>query len=152
MVHSRSLSWLIPTASHDSFSTDVHHHGSLTTAARGGQQHPHADIDGRTFISANSMVTVDRSVSYIRTITTSFRTHQRPRGDHHRLVQDRVRTRGSPFRRGPLVTLADLHEATSAWVHWYSNDRLMHRLGQRPPAEADYYATTDPANRATHTN
>jgi len=57
----------------------------------------------------------------------------------------------SPFRHGPLTTLADLEEATSAWVHWYNNDRLMHRLGRCPPAEAeaDHYATTD---TATHTN
>jgi transposase InsO family protein len=61
---------------------------------------------------------------------------------------------GSPFRHGPLTTLADLEKTTSAWVHWYNNDRLMHRLGRRPPteAEADYYATTDTANPATHTN
>jgi transposase InsO family protein len=44
---------------------------------------------------------------------------------------------GSPFRRGPLATLAGLEDATSAWVHWYNNDRLIHRLGRRPPAEAE---------------
>lgn len=48
---------------------------------------------------------------------------------------------GSPFRIGPIATLADIEEITSAWVDWYNNDRLMHRLGRRPPAEAeaDYY-------------
>jgi putative transposase len=48
---------------------------------------------------------------------------------------------GSPFRDGPLETLADLEEITSAWVHWYNTCRLMHRLGRRPPAEAEaqYY-------------
>jgi transposase InsO family protein len=48
---------------------------------------------------------------------------------------------GSPFRSGPIATLADLEEITSAWVAWYNRDRLMHRLGRRPPAEAeaDYY-------------
>jgi putative transposase len=35
---------------------------------------------------------------------------------------------GSPFRRGPLATLAGLDEITSAWVHWYNSSRLMHRL------------------------
>jgi transposase InsO family protein len=47
----------------------------------------------------------------------------------------------SPFRTGPIATLADLEEVTSAWVAWYNHDRLMHRLGRRPPAEAeaDYY-------------
>ena len=48
---------------------------------------------------------------------------------------------GSPFRTGPLVTLADLEEITSPWVCWYNTSRLMHRLGRRPPAEAEaeYY-------------
>lgn len=61
---------------------------------------------------------------------------------------------GSPFRRGPLATLADLEAATSTWVHWYNTERLMHRLGRVPPAEAeaDYYAANDPADRAGHTN
>jgi putative transposase len=44
---------------------------------------------------------------------------------------------GSPFRNGPVCTLADLEEITSAWVAWYNNERLMHRLGRRPPAEAE---------------
>jgi putative transposase len=49
---------------------------------------------------------------------------------------------GSPFRTGPIATIADLEEITSAWVAWYNHDRLMHRLGRRPPAEAeaDYHA------------
>ena len=48
---------------------------------------------------------------------------------------------GSPFRAGPIRALADLEEITSAWVHWYNTSRLMHRLGRRPPAEAEaeYY-------------
>jgi len=60
----------------------------------------------------------------------------------------------SPFRHGPITTLADLEEATSAWVTWYNNDRLMHRLGRISPAEAEanYYATTTTANPAAHTN
>ena len=44
---------------------------------------------------------------------------------------------GSPFRNGPIRTLAGLEEITSAWVHWYNNERLMHRLGRKPPAEAE---------------
>ena len=60
---------------------------------------------------------------------------------------------GSPFRSGPIATLADLEDITSAWVHWYNNHRLMHRLGRRPPAEAEteYYAqlkTVTQADRA----
>jgi putative transposase len=48
---------------------------------------------------------------------------------------------GSPFRNGPLETLADVEEITSQWVCWYNTSRLMHRLGRRPPAEAEaeYY-------------
>jgi putative transposase len=48
---------------------------------------------------------------------------------------------GSPFRTGPIRTLADLEDITCAWVHWYHTSRLMHRLGRRPPAEveAEYY-------------
>ena len=47
----------------------------------------------------------------------------------------------SPFRTGPLRTLADVEHITAAWVHWYNTSRLMHRLGRRPPAEAgaEYY-------------
>jgi putative transposase len=47
----------------------------------------------------------------------------------------------SPFRNGPLDTLADVEQITSAWVWWYNTDRLMHRLARRPPAEAEaeYY-------------
>jgi transposase InsO family protein len=48
---------------------------------------------------------------------------------------------GSPFRHGPIRSLADLEEITSAWVAWYNTSRLMHRLGRRPPAgaEAEYW-------------
>ena len=42
---------------------------------------------------------------------------------------------GSPFRDGPLRTLADVEKITSQWVHWYNTGRLMHRLGGRPPAK-----------------
>ena len=44
---------------------------------------------------------------------------------------------GSPFRAGPIAGLAGLEQITSAWVHWYNTSRLMHRLGRRPPAEAE---------------
>ena len=62
---------------------------------------------------------------------------------------------GSPFQRGPIRTLADREEITSAWVHWYNTRRLIHRLGRTPPAEAEaaYYAPTNTATpAATHTN
>ena len=49
---------------------------------------------------------------------------------------------GAPFRTGPIGTLADLENITSAWVAWYNEARLIHRLGRIPPAEAEaeYYA------------
>jgi putative transposase len=53
---------------------------------------------------------------------------------------------GSPFHTG-LNTLADVERATAAWVHWYNTTRLMHRLGRRPPAEAE---TEHYAQRADH--
>jgi putative transposase len=48
----------------------------------------------------------------------------------------------SPFRTGPLRRLADVEHVTAAWVAWYNESRLMHRLGRKPPVEyeADYYA------------
>lgn len=50
----------------------------------------------------------------------------------------------SPFRVGPLETRADVEQITSEWVHWYNTERLMHRLGRRPPAEAEeeYWSNT----------
>ena len=44
---------------------------------------------------------------------------------------------GSPFRGGPLRTAGDIEKITATWVHWYNHERLMHRTGLRPPAEAD---------------
>lgn len=60
---------------------------------------------------------------------------------------------GSPFRNGPLNHLSDLEEATAAWVDWYNNRRLMHRLGRIPPAEyeANYYARTRDSQPTAHT-
>lgn len=60
---------------------------------------------------------------------------------------------GSPFRTGPLYRLADLEQATGAWVHWYNQHRLMHRLGRIPPAEneANYYAEIRDGQPTDHT-
>jgi putative transposase len=57
---------------------------------------------------------------------------------------------GSPFRNGPLETLADVEKITSEWVCWYNISRLMHRLGRRPPAEAEaeYYHAHSPGHPA----
>jgi len=53
---------------------------------------------------------------------------------------------GSPFRGGPLHTAGDIEKITAAWVHWYNHERLMHRTGLRPPAEADAaYRASRPA-------
>lgn len=48
----------------------------------------------------------------------------------------------SPFRRGPLRNLADVELITAGYISWYNHQRLMHRLGRVPPAEAEasYYA------------
>ena len=50
----------------------------------------------------------------------------------------------SPFRRGPLRTLADVEIITADYVAWFNKQRLTHRLGRIPPAEAEanYYAQT----------
>jgi transposase InsO family protein len=60
---------------------------------------------------------------------------------------------GSPFRTGPIGALADLEDITSAWVAWYNERRLMHRLGRRPPAEAEaeYYARLHAGKHTGHT-
>jgi putative transposase len=60
---------------------------------------------------------------------------------------------GSPFRTGPFVRLSDIEDATSSWIRWYNNDRLMHRLGRRPPVEheADYYAQNREGRPVAHT-
>jgi putative transposase len=60
---------------------------------------------------------------------------------------------GSPFRNGPIRTLADLEDITSAWVAWYNACRLMHRLGRIPPAEAEaeYYARLQAGQHTGHT-
>lgn len=58
----------------------------------------------------------------------------------------------SPFRKGPFRTIADVEEATSAWVHWFNTSRLMHRLGRVPPLEfeAAYYAALGADQSAAH--
>lgn len=43
----------------------------------------------------------------------------------------------SPFRRGLLRNLADVELITADYVAWYNQQRLMHRLGRVPPAEAE---------------
>lgn len=49
---------------------------------------------------------------------------------------------GSPFNPTGFAALSELESATADWVDWYNTGRLMHRLGLRPPLEAEtnYYA------------
>lgn len=60
---------------------------------------------------------------------------------------------GSPIRTGPIGTLSDLENMTSAWVHWYNTARLLHRLGRIPPAEAEaeHYARLQTGKHTGHT-
>ncbi len=48
----------------------------------------------------------------------------------------------SPFRQGPLRTLGDVEYVTADYLAWFNQQRLMHRLGRVPPAEAEaqYYS------------
>jgi putative transposase len=49
---------------------------------------------------------------------------------------------GSPFRTGPLRTMADVEALTTDYVHWYNNHRLHSLLGNTTPEEFEhaYYA------------
>jgi putative transposase len=60
----------------------------------------------------------------------------------------------SPFRRGPLRNLADVELITADYVAWYNQQRLMHRLGRIPPAEAEaqYYDQMDASQPAGSQN
>jgi putative transposase len=44
---------------------------------------------------------------------------------------------GSPFNPHGFTTIGQVERGTAAWVHWFNNHRLMHRLDRRPPAEAE---------------
>ena len=64
---------------------------------------------------------------------------------------------GSPFRDGPLRTLADVETVTMEYVDWYNNHRLHSRLDNLTPEEYEqaYYAQPtgpppgDAANKKT---
>jgi hypothetical protein len=60
----------------------------------------------------------------------------------------------SPFRRGPLRNLADVELITADYVAWFNQQRLMHRLGRIPPAEAEteYYDQLDASQPAESQN
>jgi putative transposase len=44
---------------------------------------------------------------------------------------------GSPFNPGGFTTVNQVEAATADWTHWFNTRRLLHRLGRRPPAEAE---------------
>ena len=64
---------------------------------------------------------------------------------------------GSPFRTGPLRTLADVETLTMNYVQRYGNERLHSQLNNATPEEYEqaYYASTtgspsgDAANKKT---
>ena len=60
---------------------------------------------------------------------------------------------GSPFNSDGFHGVGAVETATAEWVHWYNTARLMHRLGRRPPAEAEaeYYAQ-QPADNPVGSN
>lgn len=60
----------------------------------------------------------------------------------------------SPFRRGPLRNLGDVELITADYISWYNQQRLMHRLGRIPPAEAEaeYYDQLDASRPAGSQN
>lgn len=62
---------------------------------------------------------------------------------------------GSPFRTGPLRTLADVEALTMNYVDWYNNHRLHTLLELVTPEEfeQDYYAqqTGSPSGDAANT-
>ena len=129
MVHFRSPSWLTPAASCDGFSTDAHHHGSVTTAARGGLTPAPACRCRRTYLHlCNSMVTVNRSAFYIRTFPAPFRTHQRPCRNHHRAVQNRMRP-----RRLTVPTRPDPHPGRPGGHHLSLGPLVQHPAAHAPP-------------------
>jgi putative transposase len=44
---------------------------------------------------------------------------------------------GSPFNPEGFNSISDVETGTADWVHWFNTRRLLHRLGRRPPAEAE---------------
>ena len=60
------------------------------------------------------------------------------------LFKNEAVAKNSPFRTGPLTTIADVEEITFDWVDWYNNRRLHNTLGNIPPEkyERNYHAET----------
>src|SRR5436309_14675800 len=90
MVHFRSPSWLIPAASHDGFSTDVHHHGSFTTAARGGLTPAPVCRCRRTYLHLHNSKTIVSFRLLHQNLTIIVRTHKCHGGIGERNVEGRA--------------------------------------------------------------
>jgi putative transposase len=58
------------------------------------------------------------------------------------LFKNEAAAAGSPFRTGPLRTLADVEAITMNYVDWYNNQRLHSLLDNATPEEFEqaYYA------------
>jgi len=71
---------------------------------------------------------------------------------HDRAIQDRVRP-GRVTVPDRAVRPPQRHRGRHQQIRWYNNDRLMHRLGRRPPVEleADYYAQIREGRPVAHT-
>ncbi len=54
---------------------------------------------------------------------------------------------GSPFNPTGFTTISQLETGTAHWVDWFNNRRILHRIGRRPPleAEAEHYASQSAA-------
>ena len=61
--------------------------------------------------------------------------------------------RGSPFRSGPINSLCDLEDMTSAWASWYNASASYTASGAVPPAEAEaeLYAQLQAGEHIGHT-
>ena len=57
---------------------------------------------------------------------------------------------GSPFRTGPLLTLADLEDITSAWVHWYNDQQAHAPPGPTPTGRSRGRVLRSTTDRAAH--
>jgi hypothetical protein len=57
---------------------------------------------------------------------------------------------GSPFRAGPLLTLADLEDITSAWVHWLQHDQAHAPPRPTPTGRSRGRVLRSTTDRAAH--
>ena len=84
-------------------------------------------------------------------VRTAAALEARRRATQQKVHKTECTREGSPFRGDkPVRGLAGLEDVTSAWVAWYNDQRLMRRLGNRPPAEAGagYWASQHAGNPA----